>query len=119
MEPDETNSLIGRGIYTIPEASRLTRVSTGRVRRWVKGYSFRALDSLRTSPPILIGLPPLDGMMALEFLDLIEIRFVDAFLGAGVSWKALRLAHLKGKKMFGTEHPFSTRKFSTDGRSIF
>ena len=119
MGPIETYPLVGRGIYTIPEASRLTHVSTGRVRRWVKGYSFRVLDSLHSSPPILPGLPPIEGVIALEFLDIVEIRFVDAFLDAGVSWKALRLAHLKGREIFGTGHPFSTRKFSTDGRSIF
>ncbi|HEX4265872.1 MAG TPA: DUF433 domain-containing protein [Verrucomicrobiae bacterium] len=52
-------------------------------------------------------------------MDLIEIRFVDAFLKAGVSWKMIRKAHEKGIEIFGTNHPFCTRGFTTDGREIF
>jgi hypothetical protein len=33
--------LIGRGIYTIPEALRLTRVPRSTIRRWSLGHRFR------------------------------------------------------------------------------
>jgi len=32
-----TNALLKTGIYTLPEASRLTGVSPRRIRRWLRG----------------------------------------------------------------------------------
>ncbi|MBI3826336.1 MAG: hypothetical protein HY294_10100 [Candidatus Rokubacteria bacterium] len=63
-------------------------------------------------------LPALDGVVTLTFLDLQEIRFVDAFLGAGVHWKTIREAHAKAQEILGP-YPFSRGRFVTDGRSIF
>jgi hypothetical protein len=60
---------IGRGIYTPAEASRLTGVSTGRVRRWLRGYAFGRDGDRRISPPVLS--PEVtganDGFVALTF----------------------------------------------------
>jgi hypothetical protein len=47
-----------------------------------------------------------------------EVRFVDAFLKAGVSWKTMRLAHERARRELGTEHPFCSNRFVTDGRSL-
>jgi hypothetical protein len=30
------------GIYTVRDAARLTDVSTGRIRRWLRGYRYRS-----------------------------------------------------------------------------
>ena len=38
---------------------------------------------------------------------------------AGVSWKTLRKAHARARELFRHDHPFSTNRFATDGRSIF
>src|SRR6266404_3828839 len=43
---------IGVGLYTVPEASRLSRVSTGRIRRWLRGYSFTTPSGRHLSPPV-------------------------------------------------------------------
>jgi uncharacterized protein (DUF433 family) len=108
------------GIYTVPEASRLTRVASPRIRRWLKGYKFFSGDREHVSPPVWRGqLQPVDGALALGFLDLMEIRVVDAFLRAGVSWKTLREAERPGSERFRSTHPFCTQRFETDGRSIF
>jgi uncharacterized protein (DUF433 family) len=56
--------------------------------------------------------------LALNFLDLQEIRFVDAFLRAGVKWKTLRIAHERVEGALGL-HPFSRGNFVTDGTRIF
>jgi uncharacterized protein (DUF433 family) len=37
----------------------------------------------------------------------------------GVSRKAIRIAALNARELLGRHHPFSTRIFKTDGRSIF
>jgi uncharacterized protein (DUF433 family) len=119
VDPNGTYRLIGGGIYTVPEAARLTRVSSGRIRRWLKGYSYKVREGTHSSPPIVSGLPPIEGTLALGFLDLVEIRFVNAFLDAGVSWVALRVAHQRGRSLLHTDHPFASRRLSTDGRTIF
>jgi uncharacterized protein (DUF433 family) len=104
----------------VPDAARLTGVSTWRIRRWLRGYRFRTKSKQYHSRPLWHGqLDPIGGSLALGFLDLIEIRFVDAFLRAGVSWIMLRKAHERGVEMFGNSHPFCTNRFATDGRQIF
>ncbi|HVU16943.1 MAG TPA: hypothetical protein VHD32_08455 [Candidatus Didemnitutus sp.] len=112
--------LLSAGIYTIPEAARLTRVSGARIRRWMKGYDFRTAKKKRHhSGPVWTGqLPPIDDKIAVGFKDLMEIRFVDAFINAGVSWRTMRQAHQAAKSKLGTDHPFCTHKFATDGRDI-
>jgi uncharacterized protein (DUF433 family) len=113
-------NLLNTGIYTVPDAARLTRVSTGRIRLWLRGYKFRTKKTERHSRALWHGqLEPIDQSLALGFLDLIEIRFVDAFLNEGVSWAILRKAHAIGAETFKTDHPFCTQGFVTDGRDIF
>lgn len=64
-------------------------------------------------------LPQLEGGVALGFLDLMEIRFVDAFIEAGLSLRKIRRAAKLATELVGSDHPFSTRKFRTDGKRIF
>lgn len=112
--------LLGVGIYAVPEAARLTGVSTGRIRRWLRGYTFQYAGEEHASKPVWQRqLPTIEGKLALGFLDLLEVRFVDAFRQRGVTWKTLRAAAEKARNLFDTTHPFSTRRFKTDGRSIF
>ena len=107
------------GIYTIPEAARLTAVSPWRIRRWLRGYEFRAKHGRHRSEPVWQGqLAPIDHTMAIGFLDLIEIRCVDAFVGAGVNWKTLRLAHTHAQERLTLSHPFCTNQFKLVGRDI-
>ena len=121
VNTSETQPLYTTGIYTVPEASRLTNVSVGRIRRWIRGYSFKTRNKERhLSSPLWRGeWEPIDHSWALGFRDLIEIRFVDAFLCAGVSWRILRAANESAQERFGDTHPFSSRHFVTDGREIF
>jgi uncharacterized protein (DUF433 family) len=117
----ETSSIyLNTGIYTIPEAARFTRVSAGRIRRWLRGYNFYSKDRPHHSPAIWPGqLQPINNNWALGFLDLIEIKCVDSFLKSGIGWATLRKAHAIGVKTFGQSHPFCTNNFVTDGRDIF
>ena len=105
-------TLLGVGIYTVPEAARITKVRPARIRRWLRGYE----RSPRVWAP---ELPEVEGVLALGFRDLIEVRFVDAFRNHGVSWKTLRLAAERAAEILKDTHPFSTRRFKTDGRKIF
>jgi uncharacterized protein (DUF433 family) len=108
------------GIYTVPDASRLTGVPRARIRRWLKGYAFNHKGARRQSGPLWCAqLAPLDDSLAIGFLDLMEIRFVDAFVKAGLPLAKIRKAAGRAAELVGSEHPFSTRKFKTDGSRIF
>lgn len=113
------SSLLHAGIYSIPEAARFTGLEASRVRRWLSGYSFTSAGQRRSSPPVWAGqLMPVKGRRAVSFRDLIEMRFVDAFLRAGVSWKTIRDVQDLARREFNLDHPFSTNRFRADGRSL-
>lgn len=114
-------SPFGIGIYTVSEATSLTGVSAARIKRWIAGYTFKTAkgERHRSKPVWTADFEPIDGAIALSFKDMIEIRFVDSFLKAGVSWKELRDAASKAAELLDDTHPFSTYRFKTDGRTIF
>jgi uncharacterized protein (DUF433 family) len=119
MRAEQSITSLNTGIYGVPEAARLTKVSPGKIRRWIKGYDFRKGEAVRHSDAVWTGtLRPLEGKVALGFLDLMEIRFVDAFLRAGVSWNTMRQAHQRARQEIRSDHPFCTNRFATDGRRI-
>lgn len=118
--PAPCYEFIGRGVYSLADASRLTGIPVPRIGRWVKGYSYRYRgETQRSSAVVGADYSPLDGAVALSFLDLIEVRFVDAFRKHGVGWKTIREAARRAESLLEEKHPFATRSFQTDGRSIF
>lgn len=111
--------LLNAGLYSVPEAARLTRVSVGKIRRWLRGYDFKSGASVRHSDAVWQGeLHPIENKLALSFRDLLELRFVDAFIRAGVSWRTMRRAHAKAQTKLKSTHPFCSNRIFTDGRSI-
>lgn len=114
------HAFIGVGLYAVPEAARITGVSSARIRRWLRGYKYDVAGEQHISPPVWTPDLPLVGeSLALSFRDLVEVRFVDYFLKKGVSWPNLRAAARLASEATGSTHPFSTKKFKTDGDSIF
>lgn len=109
---------IGRGIYSIPEVARLSGVQSRCISRWVRGYRSSTRDACYKGKPVFKSDYDEDGSRNLSFLDLIEIRFVDAFRRYGVSWKTIRAAMEKACELLSETHPFSSKKFLTDGCSI-
>ncbi len=112
-------TLLNTGLYTVTEAARLTRVSVGKIRRWLKGYNFKVGESVHHSDAVWQGeLEPIENKLALSFRDLLELRFVDAFIRAGVSWRTMRGAHAKAQDELKTTHPFCSNRIATDGKNI-
>ena len=110
---------IGHGVYTVAEAGRLTKVPCQRIRRWTKGYNYKYKGEIRHTPPILaMGHSQENNIPSLNFADLIEIMFLNAFRDWGVGWKTIHIASQKARKMLNRSRPFSTRLFKTDGRTI-
>ena len=64
-------------------------------------------------------VPEIDGTLGLGFLDLMQARFVDAFRAALVPWRMIRLCAERAREVTGRDHPFSSRRFLIDGRTIF
>ncbi len=111
---------LGNGVYTVAEAALLTQIPGSRIRRWLKGYQYRAEGSPRQSTPVVVGhyLSAEEDELALSFLDLIEARFIDAFLKYGVGWRTIRIAAKRAAEIMERSHPFSSRQFKTDGKTI-
>ncbi len=114
------DELLGLGLYTVSEASHLTKVSAGRIRRWVKGYSFTTPSGqTHWSPPVWHPEIEDSGEALLTFKDLIEIRFVNAFLENGIRWPVIRRSAERARSEFKTSHPFSTRRVLMLGSRLF
>ena len=104
--------IVGVGIYTVPEAARLTRVPAPRIRHWVFGKGgHAALD-----PELL----PQDGQEAIGFLNLIEVLFLRELRAQGVSFGAIRKAAALARKYLNRPHPFANGQFfvHTDGKNL-
>jgi uncharacterized protein (DUF433 family) len=107
-------SLLDGGIYTIPQAARLLDVSTAKLRFWVSGK--RSMHGL---PIIQSEHAPIDHQIALSFVNLIEIKFINAFSKYGVSVRSIRHMAEEAKRVLSHPHPFATDVvFRTDTRRI-
>lgn len=72
MDSAEPMNILGRGVYTIPEAAHLTRLRTQRVREWFLGRT----DSKILRPVFQSDYPPVGDTHSISFLDLIEVYIV-------------------------------------------
>lgn len=111
-------TLIGVGLYTIPEAARIVGVKTDTLRGWVKAnrYSVRGIAYDRR-PVIAHALPDHPGVVT--FLELIELLFIKLFRDEGVSMLVIRRASQRAAEQFNSPYPFAVRQFDTDGKHIF
>lgn len=111
---------LGTGFYTVPEAARLVKMPARNINRWLGGYSHIYKGERVTLPPLWTPqLPRFDDHIELGFRDLIELRFIQAFLSAGLGLKTVRLLLEYARECVNDPRPFSTRRFQTDGRTIF
>jgi uncharacterized protein (DUF433 family)/DNA-binding transcriptional MerR regulator len=110
---------IGKGIYSISEASKLTGVSNIKILRWVYGYTYKYRNDKRKADPVIThDYEKIDNKGALSFLDLIQLLFIKQFRLYGVSLHVIRLAAERARELVNFRHPFATHKFYTDGRNI-
>jgi uncharacterized protein (DUF433 family) len=111
---------LGLGSYTAAEAAALVGVPVRNVNRWLRGYAFRQGGTDRQMPPLWSSQhATIDDHLELGFRDLVELRFVAAFGEAGVGLLAIRNCLEYARGLVEDERPFSTRRFKTDGRTIF
>ena len=117
--PNSNAVQLGTGSYTVHEAARLLREKPRNIRRWLGGYAFSRTGAATQMPPLWISQLQIDGHLELGFRDLIELRFVVAFVRAGLGLQTIRNCLTRARDIIGVDRPFSTGLFRTDGRSIF
>jgi uncharacterized protein (DUF433 family) len=111
----------GVGCYTAPEAARLLKTSPRKISRWLDGYAFKdASGEIVQAPPLWTPQwPRWSDSLEIGFQDLIELRFVLAFVKKGVSLNVIRRCHDNARALLADERPFSKHRFRTDGRRLF
>jgi len=115
---------MGVGFYDRAYAARLLNVNPARLSRWVAGYTYKMrIEGRKTEkkiPPILrVDLPTIDHILALSFVELMELRVIKAFLEKNISLYRIRTAAELAMQLFQTAHPFASRRVFTDGKNIF
>lgn len=111
---------IGKGIYSIPDVHRITGLPNRVIYRWVRGYDYTYNGETQHANKLWeTDFDLIDNQISLSFKDLIEIKFVNAFKKYGLGINTIRNSLLIAQERFGTNHPFSTMNFLTDGRKIF
>jgi uncharacterized protein (DUF433 family) len=118
------SDLLGVGIYSRADAARLLRMTPQRLSRWVKGYTYwirsrRDARRIRRPPVVKTDLPVVGGMLALSFLELMEIRVVRALVEKGVPLQRVRVAARRISDQLGTPHPFAHQRVFTDHEQVF
>lgn len=115
----ETGNLFGVGLYTVPEASHITRISTQHIRRWLWGYRYTVAGQKHRQEALWTPqLPIVDHVKALSFRDLIEVQFVQRFREEGLSLQFIRKTIDLATALLDKTYPLSSVKFKTDGRRI-
>jgi hypothetical protein len=111
----DTQSTLGTGIFTVPEAARLLQVTDTKIRGWIEGYR-----SAQVGPLIEVQLEKHGRSAALTFTNLMEARFIDAFVRLGVHVRTIRAILEEARNFVRHPHPFATDTvFKTDGQKIF
>lgn len=113
------------GIYSLPSASRLVGVPASKIRRWLYGHTHKRLTKAGVvkayAAPLWSPQLSKDDYEAeiIGFLDLLEIRFVAAFVSHGVPLQVVRTCLETARGLLKTDHPFASGSFKTDGKTIF
>jgi uncharacterized protein (DUF433 family) len=107
--------ILGHGVYSLPEAARLTRLRSSRVREWFTGRSTK--QGLK--PVFKSDYDSVGGDRAISFLDLIELFIAGQLREHGVSLQSLRKVREQLQKDLETRHPFCRREVLSDGKKVF
>jgi uncharacterized protein (DUF433 family) len=126
------DDVIGRGVYGAADALRLINfrrrpevskrsISRSTIRRWIRGYNYSTDGLTHHSEPLWTPdyATDDDDTIELSFRDLIELRFVKLFRDVGLGLPTIRKCFKRAVEEVQDQRPFSTRRFRTDGKTIF
>jgi uncharacterized protein (DUF433 family) len=115
----------GTGIYTLSEAARLINIPARKIHRWLYGYNYpkKSGESKVQAFSAPLWTPQLSkdeyDTEVIGFNDLLEVRFVSAFVEHGVSLLVVRRCLETARELFGVDYPMTSGAFKTDGKTIF
>lgn len=110
----------GIGAYSLAEAGRLLGVSPTTIRRWLFGYSYEHHGPRTQQKPLWLPQYGLDqDEPLLGFRDLLEARIVRGLRELHIGLPTIRACLDFAREVVEDDHPFSTRRFKTDGRRLF
>lgn len=110
----------GLGAYTLKEAGRLLDVPPSTLRHWLFGYSYDHHGPRTRQAPLWRAQYGIDqDEPLLGFRDLLEARVVRGLRGQGLGMPTIRACLGLAREIVQDDHPFSTRRFRTDGKRLF
>lgn len=110
----------GVGAYTLAEASRLLVIPKPTLSRWLFGYSYDHHGPKIRQEPLWRAQYGVDQEEPIfGFRDLLEARIVRGFRAAGLSLPVIRKCLTLARQVAKDDHPFSSRRFQTDGKTLF
>lgn len=127
----DVEGALGRGVYGAADALRLVNfrrhpqgptrsISRSTIARWLRGYDYTVDGVTRHSDPLWCpDYANDDETIELSFRDLIELRFVKSFRDVKLSLPTIRECFKRAVEAVQDQRPFSTRRFRTDGKTIF
>lgn len=109
----------GTGIYTSKEISKILKIPTYKVNRWMRDYwdgklgrQFKNTYSWKV-----------DNSRAIGFHALVELYILNLFIDTGVNTKEVLKAHIELTNIFDTPFPFARKdiieNIKTDGKKIY
>ena len=115
-----TSAGFGIGAYSLGEAGSLLSVAPSTIRRWLFGYAYDHHGPRTEQAPLWA---PQYGVKQdeplLGFRDLIEARIVRGLREMGIGLPTIRACLRHASELVNDAHPFSTRQFKSDRRTIF
>jgi uncharacterized protein (DUF433 family) len=104
----------GHGVYTIPEAARLTGLRPSRVREWFR----KRPPPSRRRPVFVSDYAPLAGEVAISFLDLVDVYVAGQLREHGVSMQNVRRVYKCLAADLSVKHSFGHQRLLTDGKAV-
>lgn len=114
------NAEFGIGAYSLAEAGKLLGVSPTTLRRWLFGYSYDHHGPRTQQQPLWqpqYGVDQEEPLLG--FRDLLEARIVRGLRELRIGLPTIRACLDYARELVEDDHPFSTRRFKTDGRRLF
>lgn len=110
----------GIGAYSLAEAGSLLGISPTTIRRWLFGYSYAHHGPRTEQQPLWrpqYGFDQEEPLLG--FRDLLEARIVRGFRQLHIGLPTIRACLDYAREVVNDDHPFSTRRFKSDGRRLF
>ena len=110
---------IHRGVYPLGVAARLAHLAPQTARRWIRGHDYAYRGGRRRSEPVTFLATSTPDDTLVDFEQLLTLMLVRAFHKKGLSLQTINRAAARARQKYGSDNPFVTKAFQTDGNKVF